>query len=172
MVTAKAQLKADLRQKPHQDTMSSATHPPADLWMLKQQIKRLLKAFERRGNMANGTEHIAAGALTGTAMALYGQHKGEPVNPVLAIGASTVFSKLPDWIEPATTPHHRQFFHSVCFFTILGYGLKKLYEWKPEDKSGQILRFLTLCAGAGYVSHLVLDGLTPRSLPLLGKLKG
>jgi hypothetical protein len=44
------------------------------------------------------------------------------------------------------------------------------YDWKPEDKGSQILRFLTLCAGAGYVSHLVLDGLTPRSLPLLGKV--
>ncbi len=24
--------------------------------------------------------------------------------------------------------------------------------------------------GAGYISHLVLDGITPRSLPLLGKV--
>lgn len=120
--------------------------------------------------MANGADHIAAGVLTGVAMACYGQSQGENVNPLLTIGASTVFSKLPDWIEPATNPHHRQFFHSVSFLVVLGYGLKKAYDWKPDDKGGQLLRFLTLSAGAGYISHLVLDGLTPRSLPLLGKV--
>lgn len=120
--------------------------------------------------MANGADHIAAGALTGVAMACYGQRQGEDVNPLLAPIASTVFSRLPDWIEPATNPHHRQFFHSISFLVMLGYGLKKAYDWKPEDKRGQFLRFLTLCAGAGYISHLVLDGLTPRSLPLLGKV--
>lgn len=120
--------------------------------------------------MANGADHIAAGALTGVAMACYGQRQDEPVNPLLAIGSSTIFSKLPDWIEPATNPHHRQFFHSVSFLAMLCYGLKKTYDWKPEDKGGQILRFLTLCAGAGYISHLLLDGFTPRSLPLLGKI--
>ena len=89
---------------------------------------------------------------------------------MLAIGASTVFSKLPDWIEQATNPHHRQFFHNVSFLVMLGYGLKMAYDWKPEDKGGQLFRFLTLCAGAGYISHLVLDGVTLRSLPLLGKV--
>ncbi|GAB2188787.1 hypothetical protein MAH1_03940 [Sessilibacter sp. MAH1] len=120
--------------------------------------------------MASGADHIAAGALTGVAMASYSKSQGENVNPLLAIGASTVFSKLPDWIEPATNPHHRQFFHSVSFLMMMGYGLKKAYDWKPEDKGGQLLRFLTLSAGAGYISHLLLDGLTPRSLPLLGKV--
>lgn len=120
--------------------------------------------------MANGAGHIAAGALTGVAMACYGRSQGENGNPLLAIGTSAVFSKLPDWIEPATNPHHRQFFHSVSFLILLGYGMKKTYDWKPGDKAGQLLRFLTLCAGAGYISHLVLDGLTPRSLPLVGKV--
>ena len=108
--------------------------------------------------MANGAAHIAAGALTEVAMAYYGQRQGESVNPLLAIGASTAFSKFPDWIEPAINPHHRQFFHSISFLAMLGCGLKKTYDWKPEDKGGQVLRFLGLCAGAGYISHLMLDG--------------
>ena len=120
--------------------------------------------------MANGAEHTAVGALAGVAMACYGMQKNEEINPLLAIGTSTVFSKLPDWIEPATNPHHRQFFHSISLLAALGYGLKKTYDWEPEDQVGRALRFLTLCAGAGYISHLVLDGLTPRSLPLLGKV--
>tara|TARA_Y100000782_G_C10107409_1_gene233054 strand:+ start:104 stop:466 length:363 start_codon:yes stop_codon:yes gene_type:complete len=120
--------------------------------------------------MANGADHIATGLLTGVMMARYGQRGTESVNPALAISASTLFSKLPDWIEPASNPHHRQFFHSISFLMMLGYGLKKAYDWKPEDDVGQILRFITLCAGAGYISHLALDGLTPRSLPLIGKV--
>ena len=120
--------------------------------------------------MASGADHITAGALTGMAMAWYGGRQGDPTHPILAIGASTIFSKLPDWIEPANNPHHRQFFHSISFLAMLGYGLKKTYDWKPDDKGGQVLRFLTLCAGTGYISHLVLDGLTPRSLPLLGRV--
>ena len=120
--------------------------------------------------MANGADHTAAGTLTGVAMACYAQHQEEPVNPLLAITASTVFSKLPDWIEPATNPHHRQFFHSISFLAMLGYGLKKTYEWRPEDEGWKLVRFLTLCAGAGYISHLARDSLTPRSLPLLGKV--
>ena len=62
--------------------------------------------------MANGTTHYAVGAMTGIAMAINGQHKDEPVDPLLAIASSTVFAKLPDIIEPAIHPHHRQFFHS------------------------------------------------------------
>ena len=120
--------------------------------------------------MANGADHTKAGVLTGVAMACYGKSQGKDVNPLLAIGASTVFSRLPDWIEPATNPHHRQFFHSIGFLVMLGYGMKKTYDWRPKYKGGQALRFLTLCAGAGYISHLALDGLTPRSLPLLGKV--
>lgn len=120
--------------------------------------------------MANGTTHYAVGAMTGIAMAINGQHKDEPVDPLLAIASSTVFAKLPDIIEPAIHPHHRQFFHSIAFLALLGAGLKKTYEWQPEKRGDRILRYVALCAGAGYISHLLLDGFTPRSLPLVGKL--
>ena len=120
--------------------------------------------------MANGSTHRTVGTVTGLAMAIQAKMQDEPINPLLAIGASTAFCQLPDLLEPATNPHHRQFFHSVSFLVMLGYGLKKAYDWKPEDNGGQLLRFLILCAGAGYISHLVLDGLTPKSLPLLGKV--
>ncbi len=121
--------------------------------------------------MANGATHTAVGALTGLAMAVGGDHsKGEDFNPLLAIGTSTAFAKLPDLIEPAIHPHHRQFFHSFGFLAMICYGLKKVYDWQPDDQSECFLRSLTLSAGAGYISHLVLDGFTPRSLPLLGKV--
>lgn len=120
--------------------------------------------------MANGTTHSAVGAFTGLAMAIHSKDLDEPINPLLAIGTSTVFAKLPDLLEPAIHPHHRQFFHSLAFWGLLGYGLKKAYDWTPEDRGGRILRFAALCAGVGYISHLVIDGFSPRSLPLLGKI--
>lgn len=120
--------------------------------------------------MANGVTHTSVGALTELAMAVDGDRDGKDINPLIAMGTSSAFAKLPDLIEPAINPHHRQFFHSIAFLAMVGCGLKKVYDWQPEDQAGRFLRYFTLCAGAGYISHLVLDGFTPRSLPLLGKV--
>ena len=120
--------------------------------------------------MANGFTHSIAGGLCGLGVALSEQDKQSPINPLLAIGTGLAFSKLPDILEPAIHPHHRQFCHSVAVFAAVGYGIKKAYEWEPQDRGGEFWRALALCAGVGYISHLVLDGITPRSLPLLGKM--
>ncbi len=120
--------------------------------------------------MANGITHSIAGGLCGLGVVLSEQDKQSPINPVLAIGTGLAFAKLPDILEPAIHPHHRQFCHSVAVLTAVGYGIKKAYEWKPQDSTGEFWRALALCAGIGYISHLVLDGITPRSLPLLGKV--
>jgi len=93
------------------------------------------------------------------------------VNPLVATAVGSVFGKLPDILEPAlNNPHHRQFCHSLAVLGMVGYGVKRAWEWEPKDEFEEVFRVLALCAGAGYVSHLVLDGFTPRSLPLLGKL--
>ena len=42
--------------------------------------------------------------------------------------------------------------------------------WKPEDRTEKAIRLLALCAAVGYLSHLMLDATTPRSLPVFGKL--
>ncbi len=122
--------------------------------------------------MANGMTHSIAGGLSGLAVSLLdtdGQD-GFSHNPVLATAVGTFFGKLPDILEPSLrNPHHRQFCHSITVLVALGYGLRKAYKWKPKDKMESALRGLVLCAGAGYISHLLLDASTPRSLPLLGK---
>ena len=120
--------------------------------------------------MANGITHSVVGGLCGLGVALAEQDKQSPINLMLAIGVGVVFGKLPDILEPAIHPHHRQFCHSVAVFAVVAYGIKKAYEWKPQGSIGEFWRVLALCAGAGYISHLVLDGVTPRSLPLLGKV--
>lgn len=121
--------------------------------------------------MANNITHTLVGGFSGLALAVMEQNKENPINPLLAISTSVVFAKLPDILEPSlNNPHHRQLFHSVMVLVAVGYGIRKTYDWAPEDGIGKFFRALALCAEVGYVSHLLLDGLTPRSLPLIGKI--
>ncbi|GAB6906280.1 Membrane-bound metal-dependent hydrolase [Desulfosarcina cetonica] len=123
--------------------------------------------------MPNGLIHTVAGGLSGLAVAVLDKDEnGDSYhNPLPAIGMGAVVGKLPDLLEPSLkNPHHRQFFHSLAVLVFVGYGTKKVYDWQPQDTLESIVRFLTLCAGAAYMSHLILDAMTFRSLPLIGKL--
>ena len=92
-------------------------------------------------------------------------------NPLAATGIGIVFGKLPDVLEPSLkNPHHRQFFHCLAVLSLIGYETKKVYDWQPKGTLESIVRCLALSAGAGYMSHLLLDAMTSRSLPLLGKI--
>lgn len=48
--------------------------------------------------------------------------------------------------------------------------MRKLYQWAPEDGFEKVVRAFLLVGGAAYLSHLALDALTSRSLPLVGKI--
>ena len=122
--------------------------------------------------MANGLAHTVAGGLSGFAVAVCDRDQnGNPQHDLLlAMGVGTVFGKLPDVLEPSfNNPHHRQFCHSVIVLGVVGYGIKKAYEWRPQDRLEAFARGLALCAGVGYLSHLLLDATSSRSLPFLGK---
>lgn len=113
-------------------------------------------------------------------------------NAGLGLGGA-IGGRLPDLLEPATSVFHRQFFHGVIPAIALwrlssgarNGAASSLLEWAHRADPGvwgfvgsgenaipRWLRFLT--AGfvkglpAGYASHLVLDALTPMSLPLVG----
>lgn len=122
--------------------------------------------------MACGPAHIFAGCGVGLAIACLdqGEKTESSHDPFIAGGIGAFFGKLPDLLEPATNPHHRQFCHSLLVLGAVGYGFKRAYEWKPKDQIEAILRMLALVAAGGYISHLVLDAVTPRSLPLVGRL--
>jgi len=123
--------------------------------------------------MPNGLTHSVVGGLSGLAVAVFDtdDNGNSNHNPLPAIGMGAVFGKLPDVLEPSLkNPHHRQFFHSLTIMGLVGYGTKKIYDWQPQDTLESIVRFLTLCAGAAYLSHLILDAMTSRSLPLVGKI--
>ncbi len=123
--------------------------------------------------MANGLTHTVAGGITALSVSLLDKNQNDnPVaNPLAAVAIGSFFGKLPDILEPAlNNPHHRQFCHSLVVLSAVGFGVKKAWEWEPKDKFEEVLRVLALFAGTAYISHLVLDGFTRRSLPLLGKL--
>ena len=102
---------------------------------------------------------------------------------------------VPDWFEPAKSPNHRKFIHGLLFnaglFTFCIPRLRpcqsslrsradreatlwkqaqttgsKIWHWSLEI-SHRLLAGAAAGALAGYGSHLVLDALTHRSLPLI-----
>lgn len=121
----------------------------------------------------NGPTHQLAGAVA--AIAISGkdhEHKSSPLHhPVAAGTVGALLGKLPDIIEPSLrNPHHRQFFHSFAAFGLVGWGLHKVHQWDPEDDFERLIRSILLVGGAAYLSHLALDALTSRSLPLVGRI--
>lgn len=141
--------------------------------------------------------HKAVGAITGTAYAFYrgrGQSEGNRILEGFGGGVGgAVGGMLPDLLEPALTPNHRGLAHSVLVGAgIVSAQLDQWSEWcrqkadhyralQDSTQSDPAKRFLwclvkmllRIAAGflagvqAGYASHLALDALTPKSLPLV-----
>jgi inner membrane protein len=107
----------------------------------------------------------------GAAGALFARRpEDQPAHVLAGCAGGFYFGTLPDLIEPATHPHHRQFFHSAFVAVAIGYGLYRLYRWELDTPMTQTLRALALVAGGAYLVHLAMDATTKRSLPLIGRL--
>lgn len=150
--------------------------------------------------MANGKTHRRVGQVAGAGFALYRARDQHPVALVLeTLGGrygGAAGSALHDMLEPATSPNHRDFFHSIAFNgaaiakakPAFDAGQEVLRRWAGQRVADamapgtglldQLLHLLGaglahLAVGylngfaAGGVSHLALDAKTPRSLPLL-----
>ena len=123
--------------------------------------------------MSNGPTHEMAsclGVFLASAIDEYQETGAVSIKPFAAASLAKATARLPDIIEPATNPHHRQFFHSLVFAGGLGYGLYKLYQWETEDELQALLRFAGLAIGSSYLIHLLCDAGTPKGLPVVGKL--
>lgn len=96
------------------------------------------------------------------------QQKGI-AHPLIGGGASALLASLPDRIEPAIHPHHRQFFHSLAFAGMVGYGIHRAYQWKTETDGQEFLRMAAILVGSAYLLHLAADFFTARSIPVIGK---
>ena len=122
--------------------------------------------------MSNGTTHKWSAALAIGTMVRHHEMKQNLNTPLPFASAllGVALTNMPDLLEPATHPGHRQFFHSVTFAAMLGMGMKKLYDWKPEEDAHKAIRHILLVGGGAYLIHLALDACTPKSLPLIGRL--
>ncbi len=118
--------------------------------------------------MANRLEHEVIGAIVGGAVA--NLNKGEANKAVINVVTGAVVGKyvarLPDILEPAAHPNHRNFFHSWLFLGTLGAGMYELWKWEPEETHEKIFKWGLLIAGSAYASHLLRDSLTPKGLPI------
>lgn len=122
--------------------------------------------------MSSKKEH-AAGAFVAVSLVhalLEGQTGAVTAAPLLTGALASQMGSLPDLLEPATSPNHRQFFHSLAFAGIVAHGLRRAYRWRPEDSSQSLVRLVGLAIGGSYLAHLAMDFNTPRSLPLIGRL--
>jgi len=130
--------------------------------------------------MANFKKHAATGAGVGLALTaiinLLQQQKRKETNPTykfdwgefiaksLAGGGIGAFcGVLPDIIEPASSPNHRKFFHSVTAASAIGYGMYKANKSNLSENDKELINL----AGFSYLSHLVLDSETEFGLPLV-----
>lgn len=122
--------------------------------------------------MSSGRVHQIAAFAAGCAVAVHAQSQGrEPVLGVLLSGGwSALATKLPDLLEPAEHPNHRQFFHSAAFALLVGKLSYEAYCWIPANDRERVWRELMLLGGGAYLLHLVLDSSTPKGIPLIGKL--
>lgn len=81
--------------------------------------------------------------------------------------AAALLPSLPDALEPALNPNHRQSFHSVAFGTAVAYSMRRAYLREARDPWGQVARAAILVGGAAYLAHLVRDAFTAKSIPLI-----
>lgn len=120
--------------------------------------------------MSNGPTHqLTAAALVG-AVCIHAERDKQNMSarPIVGAVLAAKFTKLPDVLEPAIHPNHRQFFHSVAFASLLGVAGYKIYKWNPDNLFDEAIRFALMVAVGAYGIHLLLDASTPKSLPLIG----
>jgi membrane-bound metal-dependent hydrolase YbcI (DUF457 family) len=116
--------------------------------------------------------HIIIGAATGAAVNVAlqtGRKVLKPQTPFdwgeffICTGAASVAALAPDILEPATSPDHRGFFHSVAMAAIVAYVM----TGKHTGKWPTIITLIVGAAGVGYLSHLIADSTTPKSINLV-----
>lgn len=122
--------------------------------------------------MANAIAHRLGAAITLAVAAGHGGKNGcsDASKPIVAAGIGALCGTLPDLLEPACHPNHRQFFHGLACAGLIGAACYRLYRWEPQTSGEEIVRFVLLAVGGAFLTHLAMDSLSPKGLPLIGKL--
>lgn len=122
--------------------------------------------------MPNAAQHgligAAAGGATYVLMCRYYKRQLDFGEFLVCAGAGLLSAAVPDLLEPALHPHHRQLAHSVTTGGLLA-KYASIMCCAENGTWDEFRKILVASAIGGYISHLVADGCTPRGLPLLGK---
>lgn len=135
----------------------------------------------------NRAAHVNAGVICGLSAAVALANRDDQADVFLegigGILGGWLGGRLPDMLEPATSPDHRATFHSL---TVGGGGnalaIPRLMDLQADVRARarecaaegedwhalalNILAGVVVAVPAGYVSHLLLDSTTPKSLPI------
>ena len=116
----------------------------------------------------NRSGHAVAGAAIG-GVAYLGFCKMADEQPALgeflvAIAAGATLACLHDVLEPAVHPNHRALFHGLALNFAAAAGLRRLWR-RPDIESHQ--KRLLISLGLAFLTHPVLDAMSPKGLPLL-----
>ena len=118
----------------------------------------------------NAAAHRLGAALTVGGFSAYNEYQKNrelSAKPLVDAGLAALCGTLPDLLEPAHHPNHRQFFHSLTFASVTAYGLYRAYQWEAESDWEKLLRTLAIVGSSAYLIHLAMDATTAKSLPLI-----
>lgn len=120
--------------------------------------------------MACKKEHLNFGLFTAVVLVIIYIFAEKPrnlveiiLNGLIILCSGVIGSLLPDILEPAYNPFHRKSFHSLMIGGFEVFGIKEL----PKKKLEPAIKYGSMALLIGYLSHLLLDGFTPRKLPLI-----
>lgn len=105
--------------------------------------------------MPNRDTHLKAGIISGSILGAISSKSNESFWPDVLLSAigGAIGGLMPDFIEPAYGPYHRQILHSKIILIGNFYGINK-------TENAVVKGILS-----GYASHLLLDTQTPMGLP-------
>jgi inner membrane protein len=117
--------------------------------------------------MADAKTHaLIAGVAGVAAYAVYCHRNALEVrflDAVVSGWVAVVGGLAPDLIEPANNPNHRSLFHSLAAGAALIQGTNQVQANDRIPDNAKLIMFLLV---VGYVSHLLVDAITPKGLPV------
>ena len=122
--------------------------------------------------MANGITHRWTAAVVVGSVCLHAEanQQSKSAKPFVGATLAAVLTNMPDILEPAIHPNHRQFFHSLAFAGLLSVAGYRAYKWKTDNPLDEAIRFALMVGIGAYGVHLLLDASTTKSLPIIGAL--
>jgi len=121
--------------------------------------------------MPNFSVHLRHGLAVGTGVDLIKQWIQMANDPsrkfdwdefLISAGIGAVAVSIPDVLEPASSPNHRRFFHSILFGVGILFAAYGPHVRKLSSKQKNFLH----AAAWSYLAHLLADGQTPKGLPI------